>query len=261
MIPQIMGIVNVTPDSFSDGGQFYSPESAIAHGLQLLKEGADILDIGGESTRPGSEQITTEEEIRRIVPVISELKKRTPYISIDACRPAPIAAALSAGATMINDITALTNPDSLQLAARANVPVCLMHMQGAPKTMQNNPTYKDVVEDIFEYLAERIEICINAGIKQENLIADVGIGFGKTLEHNLTLLKNLERFHDLGVKLLLGLSRKSFIEKLYPDTPTSERLPGSLAGAIRAAEAGVHIIRVHDVAATRQALTVWNEIR
>lgn len=261
MIPHIMGIVNVTPDSFSDGGRFYDPESAIAHGLQLLKEGATILDIGGESTRPGSEQVTTDEEIHRIIPVITELKKHTSQISIDAYRPATIAAALSAGATMINDITALGDPENLQLAARANVPVCLMHMQGAPKTMQNNPTYTDIVSEVFEYLNDRIKICISAGIKQENLIADVGIGFGKTLEHNLALLKNLERFHDLGVRLLLGLSRKSFIDKLCPGTPAAERLPGSLAGAIRAAEAGVHIIRAHDVAATKQALTVWNEIR
>jgi dihydropteroate synthase len=261
MIPDIMGIVNVTPDSFSDGGHFLDPETAIAHGLQLLKEGASILDIGGESTRPGAEEISTAEEIRRVIPVITELRKHTDRISIDSYRPATLEAALSAGATMINDITALTDPDNLSIAAAAQVPVCLMHMQGTPKTMQASPAYHDVVADIFEYLRNRIEVCLTAGIKQNNIIVDVGIGFGKTLEHNITLLKNLERFHDLNVKLLLGVSRKSFIGKICPEAGTDQRLPGSLAGALRGYEAGAQIVRVHDVAATRQAFAVWDKIR
>lgn len=261
MIPDIMGIVNVTPDSFSDGGHFYDPEAAIAHGLRLLEEGATILDIGGESTRPGSDQVSTDEEIRRVVPVITELSKHTKRISIDAYRPTTIEAALAAGATLINDITALSNPSSLHLAAQSGADVCLMHMQGEPKTMQTNPVYNDVVEDVFSFLKSRIDICLNSGIKQEKIIADVGIGFGKTLKHNLALMKNLERFHDLNVKLLLGVSRKSFIEKICPGTPSHQRLPGSLAGALRGYEAGIQIVRVHDVAATRQAFAVWDEIK
>lgn len=261
MIPEIMGIVNVTPDSFSDGGRYFDPEKAIAHGLKLLQEGADILDIGGESTRPGSDQITTDEEIQRVVPVITELRHHTNRISIDSYRPEVIAASLDAGATMINDITAMSDPENMKLAAQSQVPVCLMHMLGTPKTMQDAPVYKDVVEDVFAFLQERIERCIQAGIKKENIITDVGIGFGKTLEHNLALLAHLEKFHDLGAAILLGASRKSFIGGICPGTPSDDRLPGSLAAALRGLEAKVYIVRVHDVKETRQAFQIWNAIK
>lgn len=256
MTPTLMGIVNVTPDSFSDGGKFIDPERAIAHGLKLLQEGATILDIGGESTRPGSAGIETAEEIRRVVPVIQELSKHA-TISIDSYRPETIAAALAAGATFINDITALENPASLALAAAAKVPVCLMHMQGTPRTMQQNPVYHDAVGDVMTYLRQRIDACLAAGIVRELLVIDVGIGFGKTLDHNLALLRNLSAFKNLGVKILLGTSRKSFIEKLCPGTPADQRLPGSLATALWGCDNGADILRVHDVAETVQAVTVW----
>lgn len=258
-LPVLMGIVNVTPDSFSDGGNFLDPDRAIAHGLNLLKDGATILDIGGESTRPGSAGIDTAEEIRRVVPVITALSKHA-TVSIDTYRPETMAAALEAGASFINDITALENPESLHIAAAAKVPVCLMHMQGTPRTMQQNPVYSDVVEDVYAYLSKRIGACLSAGIAKDDIIIDVGIGFGKTLDHNLALLKNLTRFKSLGVKLLLGTSRKSFIEKICPDTPATDRLPGSLATAIWGMEHNTDIIRVHDVAETKQALAVWDAI-
>ncbi len=260
-LPHIMGIVNVTPDSFSDGGQYYSPESAVAHGLKLLRDGADILDIGGESTRPGAEDIGEEEEIRRVIPVIRDLRNHTAHISIDSYRPRTIAAALEAGASMINDITALTNLESMRIAADANVPVCLMHMQGTPRTMQDNPVYQDVVNDVLAYLIDRIEACMKAGIKKENLIIDPGIGFGKTRDHHLALLASLERVHEPGVPVLLGASRKSFIAKLDPGASAGNRLPGSLAAALRGMDAGVSILRVHDVAETRQALQVWKAMK
>ena len=260
MTPSLMGIVNVTPDSFSDGGKFIDPDRAIAHGLQLIKDGASILDIGGESTRPGSAGIDTAEEIRRVIPVIKELSKYA-TVSIDSYRPATIEAALDAGATFINDITALENPDNLRIAAAAKIPVCLMHMQGTPRTMQENPVYGDVVTDVKNYFETRIEACLNAGISQDLIFIDVGIGFGKTLDHNLALLRNLAAFKSLGVKLLLGTSRKSFIEKICPNTPADQRLPGSLATALWGVENKADILRIHDVKETAQALAVWNAVK
>lgn len=259
MIPSLMGIVNVTPDSFSDGGKFFAEDAAIRHGLDLLEEGAQLLDVGGESTRPGAEEIPEQEEIRRIVPVIRELSRHG-AVSVDTWKPAVLEAALDAGARFINDITALSDPACLTLAAQARVPVCLMHMQGNPRTMQVNPSYRDVVEEVFAYLAGRIEACCAAGIGRDLLYADIGIGFGKTLDHNLALLRHLSRFHDLGVKLLLGASRKSFIARLDRDEGADRRMPGSIAAALWGASQGVHMLRVHDVAATRQALAVWDGI-
>ena len=260
--PCLMGVVNVTPDSFSDGGAFYNPEKAIEHGLRLVEDGADILDIGGESTRPHADPVSPQQEMDRVLPMIDGLRDCGCLISIDTRHAGTMQAALRAGAGMINDVTALEgDPESLAVAAQSSAYVCLMHMQGQPQTMQDDPHYDDVIADITAYLRGRIEACRAAGIDQSRLLVDPGIGFGKTLAHNLTILRHLEAFEALGVPVLLGLSRKSFIEKLCPDTPASERLPGSLAGALWGAQRGVAVLRVHDVAATRQALTVWRSIQ
>lgn len=257
--PLIMGVVNVTPDSFSDGGKFYDPEMAVQHGLTLIEEGADILDIGGESTRPNAETVSPIEEQKRVLPVIEGLKKagvKVP-ISLDTRNADTMQKGIEFGVDIINDVSALTHDfKSLNVVSQAQVPVILMHMKGDPKTMQNKPKYDDVVSEVFEYLNTRINACVDAGIKRENIIADIGIGFGKTLDDNLTLLKNLNHFHDLGVPVLLGVSRKSFIEKICPDTPADQRLGGSIASALCGLEQGVQIFRVHDVKQTRQAFKV-----
>lgn len=257
--PLIMGIVNVTPDSFSDGGQFDTTEKAIAQGLRLIEEGADILDIGGESTRPNSQSISIDEELRRVLPVIEGLKNKGALLSIDTRNAITMSEALRAGAGMVNDVTALTwDKDALSVVAHSDCRVCLMHMQGTPQTMQANPTYNDVVEDVFNYLAERIRVCVENGIAKERIIADVGIGFGKTREHNIALFQNLSRFHDLGVDILLGASRKSFIEKICerPVLPM-DRLAGSLAAVASACGHHIQMVRVHDVAETRQFIDVY----
>lgn len=259
-LPLVMGIVNVTPDSFSDGGKFFDPQDAIKHGLRLIEEGADILDIGGESTRPHAEPVSIDEEISRVVPVIKALAETGKIISIDTRYAETMRAAIEAGVGFINDISALQGTGSLEVAAQSGLPVCLMHMKGEPKTMQENPVYQDVVAEVFDFLKERVEACNQVGISKENIYADIGIGFGKTLEHNIALFQNLEKFHELGVKLLLGASRKRFIEKIAGGV-TDERLGGSLAAALRGYEAGAHILRVHDVAQTVQALKVWQAIR
>lgn len=258
--PLVMGIVNVTPDSFSDGGKFFDAEKAIHHGLKLIEEGADILDIGGESTRPDSEPVSVEEEISRVMPVIKALAQTGKIISIDTRNAETMEAAIKAGACFINDVSALQGQGSLEAAAKSGLPVCLMHMKGEPKTMQDNPVYADVVAEVFKFLKERIAVCQQAGITKEKIYADIGIGFGKTLEHNLALFQNLEKFHELGVKLLLGASRKRFIEKIAGGA-TDERMGGSLAAALRGFEAGADILRVHDVAQTVQALKTWQAIR
>jgi len=254
-----MGVVNVTPDSFSDGGKFYDPQMAVQHGLKLIEEGADILDIGGESTRPNAETVSPIEEQKRVLPVIEGLKKsgiKVP-ISLDTRNADTMQKGIEVGVDIINDVSALThNIESLNIVSDAQVPVILMHMKGEPKTMQDGPKYGDVVEEVFEFLQARIDVCADAGIKKENIIVDVGIGFGKTLDDNLKLLKNLNRFHDLGVPVLLGASRKSFIEKICPNTPADHRLAGSLASAIKGLQQGVQVFRVHDVAETRQAFEV-----
>lgn len=257
--PHIMGIVNVTPDSFSDGGHFYKADAAIAHGLKLIDDGANILDIGGESTRPHAATVTAEEEQARVLPVIkglaAEAAKKGVQISIDTRNYRTMRAALDAGASIINDISALTHDGTAPASlANSNARIVLMHMQGSPATMQEAPHYKDVVQEVHDYLAARIQACASAGIARERLIVDPGIGFGKNRDHNIALLKNLARFAELGVPILVGASRKSFIAHVAGDARADQRLGGSLAVALHAAATGAAILRVHDVQETRQAL-------
>jgi dihydropteroate synthase len=256
--PLIMGIVNVTPDSFSDGGDNFDAATAIAHGKEMLAAGADILDVGGESTRPGAAPVSEEEELRRVLPVIRGLKALGATISIDTRHAKVMRGAVEAGAAIINDVTALEGEGSLETAVGLGVPVMLMHMQGQPQTMQENPVYEDCALDIFDYLHERINVCEAAGIKRSDICIDPGIGFGKTLAHNMELINQLGLYHGLGSAVLLGASRKSFIAKICGDIPAKDRLPGSLAAVMKGTDAGVQIVRVHDVAETKQALDVWN---
>lgn len=261
--PKIMGVVNATPDSFSDGGRFLDPVDAIRHGLKLSEDGANILDIGGESTRPGADNVPATEEIARTVPVIEGLKreKLQAAISIDTRKPEVARAAMEAGAEIWNDVTALTYaPDSVETAASLSCDLVLMHAQGDPKTMQKDPHYEDVVEEVYAYLARRIEVCVKAGVSEERLIVDPGVGFGKTVTHNLLLLANLSRFCGLGRPVLLGASRKRFIGALDRNSPASERLGGSLAAVLAGLRQGVSVFRAHDVAATRQALMIAKAI-
>lgn len=259
--PLIMGIVNVTPDSFSDGGHFAGLEEAIRHGRRLAVEGADILDIGGESTRPGAAPVTIEEEIARTIPVMRALAQDGLCVSIDTRHAAVMQAALEAGASIINDISALEgDPDSLDVAARSKASVVLMHMQGKPADMQNDPAYQDAPREIFDYLSRRIEICLSAGIARDRLCVDPGIGFGKTVQHNLALLAQLDLFQKLDVPVMLGASRKSFIGALCRNEPPQQRLGGSLAAALAGIARGAQILRVHDVAETAQAVAVWHAI-
>jgi dihydropteroate synthase len=255
---RIMGVVNVTPDSFSDGGRFLAPDAAVAHALELEAEGADLLDIGGESTRPGAESVGAEDEWRRVGPVLAALARRARVpLSIDTRNAEVMRRAADAGAGLINDVSALAHdPRSLEVAAAAGLPVVLMHARGDPRTMQDRPRYDDVVLDVYDALEARIAACERAGIPRARLLVDPGIGFGKTLAHNLALLGHLSIFHGLGCAILLGASRKSFIARLT-GAEAGERLPGSLAAALLAAAQGVQVLRVHDVAATRQALAVW----
>jgi len=252
--PVAMGIVNVTPDSFSDGGRFVDPDSAIAQGLRMAAEGAAIVDVGGESTRPGATPVAADEEIRRVVPVIRSLASvHRMRVSVDTSKPEVIEAAVEAGAAMVNDVNALRADGAVQAAASAGVAVCLMHMQGEPRTMQRAPSYRDVVEDVYAFLAGRIDRCLAAGIAESRIVVDPGFGFGKTLEHNLALMRRLERFLDLGRPVLVGVSRKSMIGTIL-DRAVGERLWGSLALAVLAAERGASILRVHDVGPTVDAL-------
>jgi dihydropteroate synthase len=259
--PLIMGIVNVTPDSFSDGGQFSVHEEAVRHGRRLAAEGAAILDIGGESTRPGAAPVSIGEEISRTIPVVRALAEDGLCISIDTRHAAVMRAALEAGAVIINDISALEgDPDSLDVAVRSNASVVLMHMQGQPADMQTDPAYEDAPREIFHYLAGRIEACLSAGISRDRLCVDPGIGFGKTVQHNLDLLANLGRFQKLDVPVLLGVSRKSFIGALSGNEPPDQRLGGSIAAGLAGIARGAQILRVHDVAETAQAVAVWHAI-
>lgn len=265
--PLIMGIVNVTPDSFSDGGAFFDAEAAIAHGLRLAEEGADILDIGGESTRPGADPVDLDEELRRVLPVIEGLAGRTDAVlSIDTRKAAVMTAALDAGAEIINDVSALRHdPDALATAAATQAPIVLMHARGAPKTMQDDPRYEDVVGEVAAFFEARIAACAEAGIPRARLILDPGVGFGKRLEHNLALIRATPRFRALGCPVLVGASRKSFIGMLEetvgaPVSKADRRLGGSIAAALAGAAAGAAILRVHDVAETRQALLVAGAI-
>ncbi len=259
-VARVMGIVNVTPDSFSDGGQHDSIESAITHALQLVSEGADVLDIGGESTRPGAKKISEAEELQRVIPVIEALAKQiTVPIAIDTSKPGVMRAAVNAGASIINDVFALRRDDALDVAAELKVPVILMHMQGEPGSMQAAPHYDDAVAEVHSFLTQRIFACEMAGISKKNIVIDPGFGFGKSLEHNLALLAQLRRFVEMGVPVLAGLSRKSMIGTLT-GRDVNDRVYGSVAAALIAAQNGAKIIRVHDVAATVDALKVWNAV-
>ena len=256
--PVLMGIVNVTPDSFSDGGLYDSKEDAIVHAAELAADGAAIVDIGGESTRPGSDPTEAGQEGTRVLPVINGLKGIGAVISIDTRKASVARAAAKAGAKIFNDVSALTyDNQSLEVAKEAEFAVVLMHAQGEPKTMQDNPRYADVVLEVFDHLEARIEAAVAAGIDRSRIAADPGLGFGKTLEHNLALLSHTSLFHGLGVPLLIGASRKRFIQGVAGGTGPSAREPGSQAAAIVAAAQGAQILRVHDVAGTRQALGVW----
>ncbi|ODS00329.1 dihydropteroate synthase [Methyloceanibacter methanicus] len=256
--PTLMGIVNVTPDSFSDGGLYNETEGAVAHAAELIKDGAAIVDIGGESTRPGSETVASEDELARVLPVLEGLKGTHAAISIDTRKAEVARAAAKAGAKIFNDVSAFTyDPDSLQVAVETGLDVVLMHAQGEPKTMQDNPTYADVVLEVFDYLEARIETCVAAGLPASRIAADPGLGFGKTLEHNLALFANVSLFHGLGVPLLIGASRKQFIRRFGQAAEPRAREPGSHAAAIASASQGAQLFRVHDVAGTSQALGVW----
>lgn len=260
--PRIMGIINMTSDSFSDGGQFAGPEAAIAHGIALAEAGADILDIGGESTRPGSDPVPVEEEIARITPVIEGLIAagcETP-ISIDTRNAATMRAALVAGARMVNDVAALTyDPEALAAAAGAEA-ICLMHAQGDPKTMQQNPVYEDVLLDVFDFLEERVAAAEAAGIPRGRLVVDPGIGFGKTVDHNLELIRSLSLYQTLGTAVLLGVSRKASIGRISGEAEPRRRAPGSIAAGLAGLGQGAQILRVHDVRETVQAVRVWQAI-
>lgn len=257
-----MGIVNVTPDSFSDGGRLDGPAAAIRHALQLAEDGADILDIGGESTRPGAAPVSMEEELRRVMPVIEGLAGNTKAtLSIDTRKPEVARAALAGGASIWNDVSALTYDDaSVATAADLDCSVVLMHAQGDPRTMQQDPSYTDVVHEVIGFLAARIELCVAVGINRARLIVDPGIGFGKSTVHNLALIANLEKFQRLGCPVLLGASRKRFISVLDRQTPADQRLGGSLAAVLAGYAHGAAVFRVHDVTQTRQALTIAQAI-
>ena len=254
--PLVMGVLNVTPDSFSDAGRFASPDEAVQHGLRLAAEGAALIDVGGESTRPGARPVTAEEELRRVLPVIEQLRRATTaVISIDTSKPEVMRAAASAGAGFINDVRALREPGALEAAAASGCGLCLMHMQGEPRTMQVAPHYRDVVGEVRAFLAARVAACRDAGIDAARITIDPGFGFGKSLEHNLTLLRHLPELAADGPPVLVGLSRKSTVGKLTGREP-GERVYGSVALAVIAALKGAHIIRAHDVAATVDALKV-----
>lgn len=257
----IMGVINVTPDSFSDGGQYLQPQKAINHGLKLIENGADIIDVGGESTRPGADIVNIEEEISRVVPVIEAIRNQNKEIvlSIDTSKPKVMQAAIDAGANFINDVNALQTQGALEVVASANLPVCLMHKQGIPKTMQNKPKYSDVLLQVMEFLQQKVDNCLRAGISKKNIILDPGIGFGKTLEHNLILLKNINKFKSLGFPLLVGVSRKTMIGEIL-NAKVEDRLFGSLAIAQFAYTNGVDILRVHDVKATHDVLKVTKSL-
>lgn len=263
----VMGILNVTPDSFSDGGQFFTLESAVERARQLIREGADIVDIGGESTRPGAQPVSVEEELRRVIPVIRAIRTESSVpISVDTYK-APVAeAALEAGANIINDISALRfDPQMVKIVARARVPVVLMHMQGDPRTMQQNPVYTDVVREIKEFFIDRIAFAVAHGVKRERILIDPGIGFGKTVAHNIEILRRLGELEELGCPIVIGTSRKSFIGRLgstgSEPLPIDQRLEGTIASNVIAVLNGAQIVRVHDVAPMRRALAIADAVR
>lgn len=258
----IMGVLNVTPDSFSDGGRWQGHEQALAHAEQMLEDGAAIIDIGGESTRPGAATVSETAELERVIPVIEALHKTHPktILSIDTSKPAVMQAALNAGAHLINDVHALQAEGALAVAAASNCGLCLMHRQGTPQTMQQRPDYVNVIAEVNEFLGERLNACVSAGIDRNRIALDPGFGFGKTLQHNLSLLGNLEQLTKLGQPLLAGLSRKAMLGQIT-GADTDDRVVASVTAAVLAAQNGATILRVHDVAATRQGLQVWQAMR
>ena len=264
--PRVMGVLNVTPDSFSDGGQHAQLDAALVHAHAMVAQGADFIDVGGESTRPGAAEVSEQEELDRTIPVIERLAAEIEIpISIDTQKPAVMRAAVAAGASLINDVAALRSGGALAAAAELQVPVCLMHMQGAPRTMQQAPHYKDVVAEVAAFLQERIDACVAVGIPREQILLDPGFGFGKTLAHNVTLMQGLSQLSALGFPLLIGVSRKSMIGALAGTVEqpivVEQRLAGSLAAALSAVTQGAAIVRVHDVADTVQALRVWRGLQ
>jgi len=264
--PNVMGILNVTPDSFSDGGRFNSLDTGLQQAEQMLKDGAHIIDVGGESTRPGAEPVSVQEELDRVIPIVEKIASNLDVaISVDTSTPQVIEAAAKAGAHMLNDVRALQREGALEAAAETDLPVCLMHMQGQPESMQNNPNYQQVADDVYVFLAQRIQKCSQAGIDVGRLLVDPGFGFGKTLEHNLKLLAKLDNLKTLGVPVLVGMSRKSMIGAILQDVdsqgvsldrPVDQRIDGSVAAAVIAASKGAHIVRVHDVKQTADAMKV-----
>ena len=259
--PRIMGVINVTPDSFSDAGEALKPEDAIERGRAMLDAGADILDVGGESTRPGADPVDAGEEMARVLPVVKGLSELGALVSIDTRRAEVMKAAIQAGAKIVNDVTALTgDPESPSVVAESGLPVVLMHMQGEPGTMQENPQYGDAAAEVFDYLKQRVADCGAAGIEASRIAIDPGIGFGKKVAHNLEILNRLDLYRDFGPPVLIGVSRKSFIGKISRDEPPKDRVPGSIAAQLAAFSQGVRLFRVHDVAETRQSLEVWQAI-
>jgi len=257
--PLIMGVVNVTPDSFSDGGRFFGTQQALEHARVLIEEGADILDIGGESSRPGAEPVGLDEELRRVMPVLEQLAQMPVPVSVDTCKPDVMRRAIAAGAAMVNDINALREPGALEAVAQSQAAVCLMHMQGEPRSMQRDPQYEDVVAEVTAFLAQRVEAAQQAGVARERIVIDPGFGFGKSTGHNLELLQGLSTIAGLGQPVLVGLSRKSLFGKIT-GKPVADRVSASVAAALLAVERGAALVRVHDVAATRDALLVLNAI-
>lgn len=258
--PLVMGIVNVTPDSFSDGGRYNGRDAALAHAQELIAQGADILDIGGESTRPGALPVSIQQELDRVLPVIEALRGSPVPISIDTFKPVVMQAAIQAGVHMVNDINALQEPEALEAVAKSSVAVCMMHKQGDPRTMQIQPEYRDVVSEVVVFLQQRIAAADFAGIARTRIAIDPGFGFGKTLEHNLALLRGLHKLTDLGVPILAGLSRKSMLGALTGQS-AEDRMPASIAAALIAAQRGANILRVHDVRATVDALKIWEAVK
>ena len=257
-----MGVLNVTPDSFSDGGKFFDASSAIDQAKSMVENGAGIIDIGGESTRPGAQAVTAKDELDRVIPVIEALSGEIKVpISIDTSKPEVMEQAVASGASIINDVNALRAEGAIEMAAKLKSDICLMHMQGIPRTMQDNPSYDDVVEDIKSFFKERIKACELAGIELSSITLDPGFGFGKNLGHNIALLKNLSEFNEFGVSILAGLSRKSMIGTLLGDKDVDSRMIGSVTAALIAVENGANIIRAHDVAETSDALKVWQQIK
>jgi dihydropteroate synthase len=260
-LPLLMGIINVTPDSFSDGGKFFDPDRAVEQGLQMQRDGAAILDVGGESTRPYAETIDDDEELRRVLPVVERLVRATRIpISVDTTKPRVADAALRVGAEIVNDVSGFRDPEMVEVAKQYQAGVCAMHMRGTPQDMQNDPQYGDVVEEVFRYLAEQRNLLVRAGISKDRICLDPGVGFGKTHEHNLELVRRCNRFHDLGCPILVGHSRKGFIANVIRDK-SADRTAGTIGVALRLAQHRVSVLRVHDVAAVRHALLLFEACR